>query len=52
MYPWSRKLQPTPVLLLREFHGQRNLADYSPWGCKESDMTEATKHARLHAYSD
>ena len=24
-----------------EFHGhQRSLASYSPWGCKESDMTE------------
>ena len=23
-----------------EFHGQSSLADYSPWGCKESDMTE------------
>ena len=23
-----------------ESHGQRSLADYSPWGCKESDMTE------------
>ena len=21
-------------------HGQRSLADYSPWGLKESDMTE------------
>ena len=21
-----------------EFHGQRSLADYSPWGSKESDM--------------
>ena len=21
-------------------HGQRSLADYSPLGCKESDMTE------------
>ena len=21
-------------------HGQRNLADESPWGCKESDMTQ------------
>ena len=20
-------------------HGQRNLEGYSPWGCKESDMT-------------
>ena len=50
--PWSRKLQSTPVFLLREFHGQRNLADYSPWGCKESDVTKATEHARLRAYSD
>ena len=23
-----------------ESHGQRSLAGYSPWGCKESDMTE------------
>ena len=26
--------------LEKEFHGQRNLVGYSPWGCKESDMTE------------
>ena len=25
-----------------EAHGQRSLADYSPQGCKESNMTEAT----------
>jgi len=23
-------------------HGQKNLVGYSPWGCKESYMTEAT----------
>ena len=28
------------VLLPGEFHGQRSLADYSPWGCKELDTTE------------
>ena len=38
--PWRRKWQTTPVFLPGEFHGQRNLAGYSPWGCKESDMTE------------
>ena len=38
--PWSRKWQPTPVFLLGKFHGQRSLAGYSPWGCKESDPTE------------
>ena len=32
--------QPTPVFLPGEFHGQRSLVGYSPWGCKESDTTE------------
>ena len=30
----------TPVFFPGKFQGQRNLAGYSPWGCKESDMTE------------
>ena len=38
--PWSKRWQPTPVLLTRESHGQRRLAGYSPWDPKESDMTE------------
>ena len=38
--PWRREWQPTPVFLPGEFHGQRNLAGYSPWGHKESDTTE------------
>ena len=32
--PWRRKWQSTPVFLPREFHGQRSLAGYSPWGHK------------------
>ena len=28
------------VFLPGEFHGQRSLAGYSPWGRKESDKTE------------
>ena len=45
-HPWVRKISwgrewlPTPVFLLREFHGQRSLTGYSPWGCIESDMSE------------
>ena len=35
LIPWRRKL-----FLPGESHGQRRLADYSPWGHKESDMTE------------
>ena len=29
--PWRRKWHPTPVFLLGESHGQKSLADYSPW---------------------
>ena len=38
--PWRRKWLPTPVFLPGEFHGQRSLVSYSPWGHKESDMTQ------------
>ena len=38
--PWSRQWQPTPAFLPGQSHGQRSLAGYSPWGHKESDMTE------------
>ena len=37
---WSRKWQPTPLLLPGESHGQSSLVVYSPWGRKESDTTE------------
>ena len=37
--PWRRKWQPTPVFLPEKSHGQRSPMGYSPWGCKESDMT-------------
>ena len=40
--PWRRGWQPTPAFLPGESHGQRRLVGYSPWGHKESDMTEAT----------
>ena len=29
---------------LGKSHGQRSLAGYSPWGCKELDVTEHTTH--------
>ena len=47
-YPWVRKIlwrrkwQPTPVFLPGESHGQRSLAEFSPWGHKELDTTEVT----------
>ena len=36
--PWV----PAPVFLSGESHGQKSLAGYSPWGCEESDTTDAT----------
>ena len=38
--PQEKEMVPTPVLLSEEFHGQRSLAGYSPWGRKELDRTE------------
>ena len=38
--PWSRKWQPNPVFLPGKSQEQRSLAGYSPWGCKELDMTK------------
>ena len=44
--PWVRKIsqgkewQSTPVFWPGESHRQRSLVGYSPWGRKESDMTE------------
>ena len=35
-----RQRQPTPVLLPGKSHGRRSLVGCSPWGHKESDMTE------------
>ena len=45
---WSRKWHPPPVFLPGEFHGQRRLVGYSPWGCKELDMIEQlnTSHCK------
>ena len=38
--PWRRKQQPNPVFLPGKSHGQRSLMGYSPWCCKELDMTQ------------
>ena len=37
---WRREWQLTPVFLPGESHGQRRLAGYNSWGCKESDITK------------
>ena len=48
-HPWDRKIlysrewQPIPVFLPGKFHGQRRLAGYSSWGCKESGTIDLTR---------
>ena len=44
---WRREWKPAPVLLPGEFHGQRSLEGYSPWGGKESDTTEWLTHIHI-----
>ena len=36
----EKGMAPTPIFLPGKSHGQRSLTGYSPWGHKESDMTE------------
>ena len=38
--PLQEGLETHSTILPGESLGQRNLASYSPWGCKESEMTE------------
>ena len=42
--PWRRKWQLTQVFLPGESHGQRSLADCSPWGCKKSNRESVGTH--------
>ena len=46
--PWRRTWQPTPVFLPGEFHGQRSLAGYSPWGYKELGQNW---HSLAHSFT-
>ena len=42
--PWRRAWPPTPVFLPGESPWTEEPGGYSPWGCTESDTTEATQH--------
>ena len=43
-----RKWQPIPVFLPGEFHGQRSLVGYTPWGHKRIEYSLLTKQQKLH----
>ena len=50
--PWRRKWQLTPIFLPGRSHGQSSLEGYSPWGGKESDMTERlSTYAHTHTHT-
>ena len=34
--PWRREWQHVPVFLPGKFHGQKSLVGYSPWGRKQT----------------
>ena len=42
--PLEKDMATHSVFLPGEFHGQRSLVGYSPWGHKESDMTAWVTH--------
>ena len=48
--PQGRAWKPTLVFLLGQFHEQRSLAVYSPWGRKELDMTEWLRNSSIGAF--
>ena len=49
--PRRREWLSIPVLLPGEFHGQRSLEGYSPWGHKKSDTTEKLTLSLCYQYS-
>ena len=48
--PWKRKWQPTPVFSPGEFHGQRSLVGFSPWGHRARHNL-ATEHIHTHTHT-
>jgi len=47
--PWRREWLPPLVFLPGEFHEQRSLAGYNPWGCTEVDRSEQITLSRSHS---
>ena len=49
---WRRAWQPTPVVLPEEFHGQRSLVGYIPWGLQRVGNDWVTNaHTHTHTYT-
>ena len=48
---WRRKWQPTPVCFPGQFHGQTSLAGCSPWGRKNTRLSNGTARSPLSVLS-
>jgi len=48
---WRRERLNSPVFWPGEFHGQRSLMGYRPWGCKELGTTEQLSLSFTFVYS-
>ena len=48
--PQEEEMQPTPVFLSVESHGQRSLGGYSPWSRKELDTSKWLNNICLSIY--
>ena len=48
--PEKEMAASTSVLAWKILPGQRRLAGYGPWSCKESDRTEAAKQQSIPLY--
>ena len=46
--PLEKEIAIHSSILAWEIHGQRSLVGYSPWGHKESDMTEQLNNNKIH----
>ena len=48
--PWISEWIPTPVFMPGKFYGQRTLVGYSPWYCKELDMTQRLNNSNRNSH--
>ena len=49
--PWRSAWQSTPLFFPGEFHGQRSMVGFSPWGHEELDTSEQHTHIYTFIYN-
>ena len=49
--PLEQEMATHSSILAWEFHGQKSLVGYSPWGPKELDMTKQLTHTHTHTHT-